>query len=255
MMKRNQDGQIALTIALIIAVVSSISLSVLSRTTSEVNLTSVDENAAQAIRKAEGGAEQGLANLDTGISIANVEVTKGGSTGFVSSGFASPGESAELSLFGSTGVTSVDIYWGNKDDAIEDDTAAIEILKYQKFSDSDYRTLVFTYDSNVGRRAVNKFDAPTTNPGVYLGVDFGASANIPIVAQDVLVRVKPLYNRATLGFAPLPVSSRLADQYYSISSIGVAGGNVYRKVQVASSSAGLPEIFDSTLYSGGALAQ
>jgi hypothetical protein len=240
---------------LIIAVVSAITLSALSRSTTEVSLTKVDENAAQALRVAEGGAEQGLANLNVGTSIANVEVTKGGSAGFVSQGFASPGESAELTLVGSTGVTSIDIYWGKKNDSIEADTAAIEILKYQKFSAADYRTVVYAYDSNAARAAVNKFSTPTVNPGTYLGIDFGASVNIPIVAQDVLVRVKPLYNRATLGFSPLPASSRLTDQYYQITSTGVAGGNIYRKIQVASSSAGLPEVFDSTLYSGGALAQ
>ena len=261
-MNKQEQGQIALTIALIIAVVSAISLSVVSRSLTEVKLTQVDESAAMAIRSAEAGIEQGLSGLDLGTTTGGfdganftVTVSREGSTGFLSATSLNNGEVAEINLDGSTGLTSMDIYWGNKNDSIEAVTAAVQVIKYQRFSATDYRTVVYAYDPDLTRQASNKFISPTTNPGTFMSVDFGAQVNVPIVAQDILVRVKPLYNKARLGFAPQPGGATLADQFYKISVEGVAGGNVFRKVEAASSSAGLPEVFDMTVYSGTTLSQ
>ena len=111
------------------------------------------------------------------------------------------------------------------------------------------------YDPDATRANVNKFGTPTVNPGSFMGTTFGAMVNVPIVAEDILVRVKPLYNKARLGVGPQPAGAQLGNQFFTVSSRGVSGGNVFRKVEVASSSAGLPEIFDMTLYSGTSLSQ
>lgn len=260
--RQGEEGQVALTIALMIAVASALSLSVVSRSITESSLTRIDESASRALKSAEAGIEQGLASLSLGTttgefggSTYQVTVSQEGSAGFLSNGSLSNGEVAEISLSGSSGLTSIDIYWGDKDDTIEVDAAAVEVIKYQQFGASDFRTAVLTYDPNAARRAGNKFGTPTVDPGVFQGVNFAASANIPIVAQDVLVRVKVFYNKARLGFSPQPAGAQLGDQFYRISSQGVAEGSVFRQVEVARTGESLPEIFDMTLFSGTTLSQ
>lgn len=262
-MRTNERGQIALTIALIIAVVSAVSMSVVSRSISEVGLSGIDQSASKAIRSAEAGAEQGLSELGLGSQTVEIEpgttytvnVEQGGTGGFLSANSLNAGEVAEISLAGSTGLTSIDIWWGDRNDSVESATAAIQILKYQRYSASDYRRVTLVYDPNATRINTNNFSAPSVNPGTFMGVNFGAFINVPIVAEDILVRVKPLYNKARLGVGPEPAGATLGNQFYTITSSGVSGGNVFRKVQVASSSAGMPEIFDMTLYSGSTLNQ
>ncbi len=257
-----EKGQIALTIALIIAVVSAVSLSVFARSLPEIRLSGVDESAAKAIQSAEAGVEQALSGLGLGTFTGSFEgadytvtVSKSGSSGFLSAASVSNGEVAEVDLSGSSGMTSLTVYWGDESISSETDTAAVEIIKYQRFGAADYRMAKYAYDPNAARRGDNKFVAPTVDPGSFLGGSFGASVDIPIVAEDVLVRIKPFYNRARLGFSPQPAGALLGDQFYTISAQGVADGSVFRQVEVASSSAGLPEVFDMTLYSGAGLTQ
>lgn len=263
-----ETGQIALTIALMIAVISAVSMSIVGRSITEVNLTRIDENASAALKAAEAGIEQSLAGLGTapgsftdeaGRTVANyqIEESREGTNGFLSADSVDDGGVIEVDLTGSVGLTTggINIYWGDENDATETNTAAVEITKYQRVAADDYRRQTYTYDPNATRNDENKFSDPTVGPGLFMGVDFGASVNLPIVAEDRLVRVKVLYNKARFGFEPVAGGATLADQYYRISAQGNVGGSVFRRVEVASSSAGLNEIFDATLFSGAGLVQ
>lgn len=262
--RRDEHGQVALIVVLVLVVMGVIVLSVVSRSVSDLRLAGVEQSSSQALKAAEAGIEEALRNISIGGSFEGTvneasfetQAESEGADGQVTNISIEPGEVVEINLTGSVSPpTSLDIYWADRAESNESPTGAVEVIKYQQFSDSDYRTAHYAFDPDATRRASNNFAAATVNPGSFMGVSFGARANVPIVAEDVIVRVRMLYNRGKIGVSPLPIGSLLPDQTYRIVSTGSTTDGVVRKVEAVRTLPVLPVVFDAALYSGGQLSQ
>ena len=256
------NGQAALILILIMMVSSTVALTVVQRSIGEIELSSTEEQSSKALQAAEAGVEQGLQTLISGQTInlqgANYQVEVGsvGTDGFVTDEDVTVNNVMEVSLLNSASVpTSVDIYWSDTADGQESPSAALEIIKYQKFAANDYRIVNFSYDPDAARRENNNFAAPTSNPAPVLNVSFAAMVSIPIAAEDQTVRVKPVYNRARLAIIPQPAGAQLPDLQRKITSVGQTESGIVRKIEVTRNQPSLPQYFDFSLYSGASLSQ
>lgn len=259
---RHPRGQAALILILIMMVSSTVALTVIQRTIQEIELTSTEQEAAEALQAAEAGVEQGLRTLTAGEPVnlegANysVEVGTEGSDGYLTDADLITGNTLEVNLASSVSPpTSVDIYWGDTGDGDESPTAALEVLRYQQYAADDYRVVHTAYDPVASRQTSNNFTSPTLNPGSALGVTFRAKVNIPIAAEDKVLRVRTVYNRAKLAIIPLPAGTQLPDLQHRIVSTGQTESGIVRKIEVLRDQPSLPQFFDFALYSGGSLQQ
>ena len=258
--KKEESGQVAVIVALSMAVMATITLSVVSRSVVDLRLTDIEEESAAALKAAEAGLEKALKSLESddfsssdfpGASY-QVDVENKGETGFVTASAISKGEAVEVEMGGASPPSSIRVYWGDSNDSTESPTGAVEVLKYSKVSDDDYRVERFVYDPDATRRSSNNFDAPiTVNPGSFQSVDFSARSEIVTDADDVLIRIRTFYNLATLGVEPL--GGVLPQQIYEAVATGEAADDVQRKVRAVRGSPQLPAVFDAALYSGGSL--
>lgn len=257
-MKRGKSntGQVALIVALSMAVMATVTLSVVSQSVVDLRLTAVDEESSAALKAAEAGLEQALKNLtssDFSDSFSDatysVDVENEGGSGFLSNVAVRPGEMTTIDL-GDTPPSSVRVWWGDEADASQSPAGAVQIIKYGKVSDSDYRVRRFLYDPDSLRRGQNSFSSPDVG-GTFLSTDFAASIEISLSSDDDLLRIRVLYNSATIGVEPL--GGTLPSQVYKAVAVGEAGDNVQRKVEAVREEAQLPAMFDAALYSGSSL--
>lgn len=261
-MKTHPAGQAALILILIMLVSSTVALTVIQRTIQEIELTTTEQDAAEALQAAEAGVEQGLRTLTSGQQVplegANYSVQVGteGANGYLTDSDLSTGNTLEINLAGSPSPpTSIDVYWGDNGDPNESPTAAVEVIKYQQFAVNDYRVVHYAWDPDGSRVASNSFFSPQLNPGSALGVSFRARANIALVAQDKIIRIRSVYNRTRIAIVPLPAGSQLPDLQHRIVSTGQTESGIVRKIEVIRDQPSLPQFFDFALYSGGTLQQ
>lgn len=262
MMNRSQNGQAALILVLVMMVSSTIALSVIQRTVQELELSSTEEYASKALQAAEAGVEEGLRTLTSNDNATlqganyNLTVTTAGTDGYLSDTDVATGNTVEIPLTGSaTPPTSIDVYWTDTTDNDENPTAALDVIKYQKFSDTDYRVTHLAYDPDATRRADNNFLAPTTPGGTALSTTFAARITVTIDPEDQIIRIRPVYNRAKVGIVPLPAGTLLPTLQHRIVSTGQTDQGIVRKIEVVRDQPSLPQYFDFSLYSGGTLDQ
>jgi hypothetical protein len=255
-------GQAALILILVMMVASTVALTVIQRTIQEIELTTTEAESAKALQAAEAGVEEGLRTLRSGqqedLEGASYQIQVGteGSDGYLAAADLSQGNTIQINLQGSPSPpTSLDVYWGDVSDPQESPTGAIEVIKYQQFGAADYRVVHLTFDPDATRRSENNFEAATNSPGSALNVEFSASANVPLVAEDVLVRIRAVYNRALIAVVPQPGGSQLPDQQHRIVSTGQTESGLARRVEVVRDQPSLPQFFDFALYAGSDLFQ
>lgn len=256
-------GQAALIIILIMMVSSTVALAVIQQSIKEISLTRTEESASKALSAAEAGIEEGLRTLTVGNSSGsfgttnfNLDVAKAGSDGYLSDTAVLSGNSLEIPVAGlASPPTSIDIYWGDKADTNQSPLAALEVRKYQKYGDSDYRVVESAYDPDSTRATTDKFSAPTLNPGSVLGVSFGARVSISIDATDQYIRLRPVFNQAKVGIVPQPNGTQLPTLQYKITSTGKTDDGLVRKIEVTRDQPALPSVFDFSVYSGTSLVQ
>jgi len=259
-----QKGQVALIVVLAMIVLGTVALSVVSRSITNITLTGQEESKIRSFSAAEAGIEdllrqglagklalpQGQATVGSGDQQISYDykVTTVGSGG---GGFEreTPLREQETIQIGLTGVASrpnaLTIYWVNQNVAAETDNKASLILS------------VFNADNTVFRVAVNAQGVSRDNgfAGGSAGGAFGSKTyhskyTLALAANASSVRIRPLYNQASLAVKPengeLPVQAYKAKvssrQEESFASIEVVEG-----VQIP------VEIFDHVLWSGGSL--
>lgn len=265
-MKRyeQESGQVALVVVLVLVVMGVIVLSVVSRSISDLRLAGVEQSSTQALKAAEAGIEEALRNVSIGgsqqgnLNNASFDTStqSEGADGQVTNSAVAPGEVVEILVDGSPSPpNSINIYWGDRSEPTETPTGAIEVIKYQQYSSSDYRSVHYAFDPDAARRATNSFDAATVDPAAFKNVSFGALASVPLVSEDKIVRIRVLYTKAKVGIAPQPGGSALPDQLYRIVSTGSTIDGVVRRVEAVRTLPVLPMVFDAALYSGGSLTQ
>lgn len=279
--QKSQSGQILLITLLIMSIATTVALSLVSRTTTDVNISSQLEESSRAFNAAEAGIELALkgASGSTGAIGAsdnyNVTVTGVGATQtytLPNKTQAGTTETIWLVDHNASGVPviattytkdTIDVCWSG-----ETITPAVIItVLYRKLS--VYYTAKIAIDPLAARRngtapysPANNFSAPTaTSNGCGVstmykktiqlknpGSELGSSPPNPSANPLIMLRVRPVYSDTTIAVQGA-AGSTLPKQGNTIVSTGTSQSGTTRKIIVNQSYRAPSTIFDSVVFS------
>ncbi len=289
---KSQSGQALLLVLLSMAVVLTIVLSVLSRTVTDITVTTKEEEALRAFAAAEAGIEKALI-------IGNTTGDFGDGASFTAtisnfghqeSEYVSPekllsGEAAVVwfvdhneddgTLTCDTGEcftgSTIKVCWGEAGTAVDSDTTpAIETSVFYAQNPGDYSDIRIareTADPNVTRRTENSFTATDVGTCTISETDFEfqktidfASLGIPAGAYGTqnglqFAQIRMLYNTDVANMVGIDVSisgNNLPSQGVRIESAG-SSGEANRRIEVFQTFGELPPIFNAVLFSPGGI--
>jgi hypothetical protein len=251
MLKRHK-GQIALVVLLIMVVMLTLGVSIAQRGLLDVRISQQEEDSARAFQAAETGIEKALQTLAAGSGEVggdasyDVEVSEGGENGFVTGESIRVGEAVMVDLAGSSGLTTVEVYFGDesKDSCDGETPPAIEVVRVDE---SGGETELERYPFDLTSRD-NSFEV-VAGGGSFYGKTFCGKASVGIGGDSTQLRIKPWYAAATIGAKPND-GGTLANQYRLIRSVGETESGSKRAVEVQRTDPVLPPIFDYVLFSG-----
>lgn len=286
---RLQRGQALVLVLLSLAVVLTLVLFILSRSVTDIAVSSREEEAVRAFSAAEAGVENALI-VGTGSSsdIGNASYTSqvsdfaSGLSSFVYPINLSSGESGTVWFIGHDSdsntlcdVThpcfhgdSIKVCWGKGGTAAGSATTpAIEFSLFYESTPGSAATAKIArgvYDPNAGRRSTNNFAAPDGAGCTVEGENFAFSKNIsfdglgvPAGSYNVdeglqFAKVKMFYNtdqNHKIAFDVASTGSTLPSQGLKINSSGAAGES-NRRLEVFQGWPEAPSIFESVVFSG-----
>lgn len=269
---KSQHGQIVLITLLVLSLATTVALSLIARTTTDVTITSQIEESSRAFSAAEAGIEEAL---KTGTGTAGVQVLTPGTTYNVSV-FSIGGATGVYQFPRNTTRGTTETLWlvNHLDDNTIDETPyytaqtielcwssqtpvpALEVSLLYK-SGGVYKIAKGAYDPNGARAATNKFAAVTATSGgcglanmyqqiINFSSDFGIN---PAADTLIMLRLKPLYAdtqfAVNTGLALIPLQGK------KIESVGATATGVTRKVVVYQQFRSPSAIFDASIYSQG----
>ncbi len=286
------EGQALLLVLLGMAVVLTIILSILSRSVTDIAVTSREEEALRAFSAAEAGFERALivgADIpqtpigDASFS-ANVTDFGEGATEYNHPTAMVSGESAVLwyvahnsdgNLECNAGAglncytgNQMNVCWGKPGTAADSGTTpAIEVSVYYAQTPGDYSTVRVardTADPNTGRTATNNFGSNDAGTCVVAGEnyqfqktirynDLGITGAVRQTQNGLqFARIRMLYNTDTPQPFAISLDNPVPSQGKRIQSTG-ASGEATRRIEVFQTFSELPPIFDSAIFSSGDL--
>lgn len=272
--KNNQSGQIALISLLVLTIATTVGLSLIARTTTDISVTRKIEESTRAFSAAEAGIEETLKSgiaasgeTDPALGVSYV-VTIKPTTGGPGSPFVFPqktlnentetvwlvNHNADGTINETPTYTSptIDVCWSS-----ESTTPALVVSVLYK-SAGAYRMAKAAFDP-AGR--ANNFSAPTATTGgcgagtntTYKSTlsfaDFGIT---PAVDTLIALRIRPVYSGTLIAISPV---QDLPVQGNNIESVGKAGGDVNRKIVVYQQYRSAASIFDYAVYSEGSFSR
>lgn len=281
---KDNSGQIVLLLVLITVVGLTIGLSLISRTVTDVRISSQIEQSGRAFSAAEAGVENALQSINSGaitptgsLSINNLEAeanysikTYGGTSDVLVFNQTEANATQLIWLIDHDNArniviptppavgpvsydSAVDICWGSDPNT----DPAVEVSLYY-ISGGEFRIAKAAYDSIV-RVPQNNFYWPT-DPGVNVcgsnyryqkRVTFNSSApdgfGIGSSAVPLALRLRPLYANSTLAIRPFG-SFNLPKQGEIITSVGHTGTDTVRKIEVINGYKQMPSILDYALF-------
>lgn len=273
-----QTGQVALIALLVLTIATTVGLSLIARTTTDVSVTRNIEESSRAFSAAEAGIEETLKSgvassgtIDSALAVKYITAIApaGGSVGspFVFHG-KTPSENTETlwlvdhNADGTVNYTTrrytspwIDVCWSS-----EPTNPAIVVSVLYKTSGGSYQVAKAAYDPD-GRG--NNFSTPTPGNGgcpastAYRGritfANFVPAIN-PAAPNDTLIalRIRPVYSGAQIAISP---AQALPTQGNQIQSVGTAGSDVNRKIIVYQQYRAPESIFDYAVYSEGSFSQ
>ncbi|MBI3290182.1 hypothetical protein HYZ78_02205 [Candidatus Microgenomates bacterium] len=284
-----QSGQALVIILLVLAVASTIAISLASRSVTDISITTKERESARAFSAAEAGVEEALiggstsGTLSGGETFSVISASSGGGTDFVWPGKVSSGEAVTLWLVshkddGTIGCggsypcytgSTISVCWGEPGTASGDsETPAIAAQVVYLNPAGSYagaRIARVASDPNSSRRANNNFADLTSSGATCGGESFAFSKNItfsdlgiPSSVYDTenglqAISVRLIYNTST----PHPVafvsdSDAFPIQGTSVTSTGTAESSS-RKIEVFQTFAEFPTIFGFGVSPGGAI--
>ena len=248
-------GQALVVILLVMAVALTVGLAVVSRSVTEVGISTTQKESAQALAAAEAGIEQALAgnvSLPTGVTT----VPAGGSNDLEVPESLVAGESVTIFLSGHDAsqnfVAGLDEYtgadlglcWGQ-----DNVNPAVEVTIYYK-SGANYLVTRQAIDPNSNRAAQNNFSGTDNNPSCPIVRTYQHYKKITMPAGTLLMmRVRMLYNQDTPQYLAVKGSSAIPVQGQDITAVG-SEGQTSRKVQVFQRYPDLSPILDTAVFSG-----
>lgn len=274
---KKESGQVVLMLVLITIVGLTIGLSLISRTVTDIRISSQLEQSGRAFSAAEAGVENALKGATVGGPVATIalpdatasySVTQvGNSSATLSFPVTSPGSLQTVWLIdhNTDGITlneasgysypassSFDICWGTAPNL----TPAMVVSLFYKTAGGTYKVARGAYDANAASRG-NNFTS-VDSAGSYCNSNFRFKKTITpttdfaVAAADKLLflRVRPVYENTIFAVKPsvsnpdvlLPVQSKI------ITSVGQTNTGVVRKIQVIQGYNVLPEIADFGLF-------
>lgn len=200
---KNNSGQALLIVLLAMATITTVVLSIVSRSVSEVEITNREEDSLRAFTAAEAGIEETIADTAVGTTVnedIQTPVISGGSEVTLSSyeaevtGFPENGDeyAYPFEMLSSDSATvwfktkqgnmilpcdptsspcyeknTIKICWADRGTEINDSTPAIEVtFYYERTSGQESHIATTAYDPNSDRRSSNNFDPPDAPDGV-----------------------------------------------------------------------------------------
>lgn len=270
----NERGQTIIILLLVMVVGLTIGLSLVSRSLTDIKISQQTELSQRAFSAAEAGLEyalsKGLANISTGISKTNIadnvsysgQVEKVGSVGYELSGKAAveKDDVAQVNLDstdleGGTMATLLDVYWGERGTSqvpspnpCDNPYVASLELTFVTQSGTTYGIQKYAYNAC---SIANNFDSATA-PLPTATPYFAKKTSLAIPSNAKILRIKPLYNNASIKIVPKGSSddARLPQQAYKLTVKGEAQGKVRAIEWQQPIKPAMPAIFDYVLFSG-----
>jgi len=255
-----KKGQAALIVLLVVAVALGLGLSTISRSTTELKISKQEQEASRAFNAAEAGIEEALRTL-TGGSITvgagdeEIEVEYAiEELDSLETAFAE-NDSAQVNLVDAgVDLSSMIIEWVDENSNVENPgcngevpTTASILISIIKESGSDYALRREAYNScellDNGMTYISD-----SGSGSYL-----RKVEVPVAADDELVRIRPIYNKASIRVTGRNAGGdliSLGTQLYRIDSRAQSETLESKAVEVTRTIPSVPSVFDYVLFSG-----
>lgn len=267
MIKKYQAGQAVLVVLLSLSVVLIIVLYIMSRSITDLSLSSKEENSLRAFSAAEAGIERALvagsnSNPNFNGAIFNATVSPiGGQTAVYPFSLKS-GEVASFWFMDENNATffkgnHMDVCWGTSGTSLDDQTPALELTIYHG-TISTPSISRFTLDPVSNRSPANNFDNNTSGPCTIdtENFQFKTRVNFPPlgITEDLLyMNARILYNttishRVGIDIKDNGVGHQLPIQGSKITSTG-SFQDSNRKIDVYQVRKAVPPIFESAIFS------
>jgi len=245
-------GQVALVILAIMAIGTTLALSLSQRAVSDVQISELEEESAKSFSAAEAGIEEALRSLEAGeagtvvinpeeLGVSNVDVSvteQGGGEQFLYPTTLQPGETAVIWLRDHTDDGRLDEDSGYDQTSIKlcwQDEAAVEVIYFYRNASSQYQIKKYALDPNGTRAGDNGFTTGT-EIGVCSDIsDLNHSYQVDLSAGTPLfLAVRPFYQATQIGVVAAGGASLPAQGHLITSSGSVARGeqDVTRKIKV-----------------------
>jgi len=235
--RRYQQGQAVLIVLLVAALALGFGLSIISRSTTDVKISEQEDQASRAFNAAEAGIENALGSLsslvigdDYNLTVDDVRVTYSVNGEDFLEGIYQENETATVVL-GDGVLHTLTIEWG------ESCPGAASLL-----------IAVIDSSNQLERYGWNACDLGDDFTYVADPGDDGYLRKKELaVAANSLVRIRPVYNKASIrvtGEPDLPV------QAYGIDSQAQSPTLESKAIQVSRTVPAAPAIFDYVLFSG-----
>jgi Tfp pilus assembly protein PilX len=276
-------GQILVVVLLMLAVATTVGLAIVSRTITEVSISTTQEESARALAAAEAGIEAALSSV-----VASGTVTPLGSTGttytvssapygsgasiatskpltagevetiFLSAHDANGNLVAGLNKY--TGST-IRLCWGQNSNGNDANAPALEATFYNQTAAGVVRVGHAAFDPNASRISQNSFAAASAASGCPTGKVYNYSTlltltglgNYSLSESPLLLRLRLLYNGEVGHYIGVSaVGGSLPVQGINIVSSGQAGTST-RKVQLFQKFSDTFPQFDNAVFSGASL--
>ncbi len=270
-----ESGQVLLISLLVLSIATTVALSLIGRSTTDVAISNQISESSRAFSAAEAGIEEAL---KTGAGSAGAQVLTAGVTynvskadiGGAAGAYVVPkkvnrGSAETLWLVGHNAdgtlverptytAPTIDVCWSS-----EGTTPAMIVSVVYKTAVGAYRVAKGAYDPNSTRVLTNKFSGVTSTTGgcgsgtgttYKQTVTFGSFTPAINPASDTLLmlRLQPVYADANLA---VNATSALPLQGGKIESTGTSEAGITRKIVVYQQYQSPPSIFDSVIYSQG----
>lgn len=254
-------GQIGLMLLVIMGVVVALVMSIASRSLSDTVLSRQERESSAAFSLAETGVEQamsflgqgtvpdGVINIPTTLDIVDGQYKVLPTTSYGL--FVREGETANLDVDNFSG--DLTISWTKKADKTENVTTCHEgsgfapaAIAVSRLNDTSVKHEYFNPNQNGLTCALgtNGF----SNAAIDGGDNYRSSTTVNIVTGTMAVRIKPIYNGATIEVS----GTNLKNQLYLIQSKATTG-DTQREIEVKRGLDAPPAIFDFAVFSGGTI--
>lgn len=249
-MRKNSPGQVGLMLLVVMGVVISLVLSIASRSLTDTVLSRQEKENVETFAIAESGVEQALLELSeqSGVTSGNLADSAGLVTGNFEiletasyDLYVKEGEVAQIDLSGSP--SNVVVRWirqgetpGTCAEGSGNAPAALEIVL---INSSNVATRYYYNANGCNLSGSNYFANASAGSNGY-----ASSQTIAVVAAHEVMRIKPLYNGATINVT----GNNLASQLYLIQATA-EGGDAQTDIEVKRSLDTAGSIFDYALFS------